>query len=119
MTAGTAIANGTAIPAVSRMRNSTSAMKNWSSMPMRRSGRKVAQSPDMHRDGAQHREAKRRRADRHDEARNPQRRLEIGRRALAETPGRLLEPNVVPQQQRREAERQQVKQDRRQCAPAF
>ena len=70
MIAGTAIANGTAIPAVSSTRNSTIAMMNWTSTPMRvlvyASG---ADAPDMQHDRPADGEAQRRRADRHHEPR--------------------------------------------------
>src|SRR5882724_5906651 len=112
MTAGTAIANGTGIPAVSRPRNNIVTMMIWSSGPMRSRGQRSI-TPDMGEEGSDDREAQRRDTDGHGEARNPERRFQERRCPLAETIGRKLEPDEVPQQDAGKAERQDIEDRRR------
>src|SRR5438045_2764084 len=114
MTAGTAIANGTAIPAVSRPRNRTVTMRIWSSGPMR----EPAEPAHMGDESTDDREQQRRDTDCHREPRQPQRRFKIGRRALAEAPGGEFEFDELPQQQARKTERQHVEDRGRQRPPA-
>src|ERR1044072_9922531 len=118
MIAGTAIANATAIPAVSRPTKTTVTISAWTSGPNMSAPRQGAETPHMGEERAQDRDAQRRDADRHREPRQAQRSFEISRRALAEAPGRQLEPDEVPQQNAREGQRQQVEDRRRQRAPA-
>src|SRR5436305_1832317 len=99
MTAGTAIANGTAIPAVSRTRNSTIATMNWTSTPMRVLVGRSAKTSHVQQDRAADRKAQRGCTDRHHEPRYPEWRLEHGWRALTETPRGELEPDIMPHQQ--------------------
>src|SRR5688572_18006487 len=94
------MANGTAMPAVSRPRNSTVTMRICSSGPNMRSGpRQSAEAAHMGEEGAYDRDQQRRDADRHGEARYPQRRLQIGRCPFSEAIGGELELDQLPQQQ--------------------
>src|SRR5436305_2699202 len=81
--------------------------------------RQGAEAPHMGKEGLNDREQQRRDADRHREARNPERRLEIRRRFLAETVGGALKLDQLPQQQRDEPERQHIEDRRRQRSPAL
>src|ERR1044072_9579123 len=94
MIAGTAIANATAIPAWSRPRKMTVTISAWTSGPNMSAPRQGAETPHMGEERAQDRDAQRRDADRHREPRQPQRRFEISRRALAGAPGRPPEPGA-------------------------
>src|SRR4051794_36424016 len=88
-TAGTAIAKGTGMPAVSRPRNKTVTMKICSSGPMW--PRKCAEAPQVSYERLHDREQQRGDAYGHREARNPQGRFQIGRRLFAEAVGGAFE----------------------------
>src|SRR3954468_4399942 len=94
------MANGTGMPEVSRPRNRTVTIRICSSAPIMRvsAPRQRAETPHMGAKSPNDRDAQRRDADRHCEARQPKRCFEERRRALAEPVGRELEPDEVPQQ---------------------
>src|SRR5262245_25624259 len=95
------IANGTAIPTISRPRNSSVTTRSWSSGPMWHAvrGIEMPQTSGLGDDRAQKREAERDHAERHRQPRQPLRRRQIARRDVAKAPARHLEADELPRQQ--------------------
>src|SRR5581483_6098568 len=113
------IANGTAIPAMSRPRNSAVTISSWISggiAPALR-GAAFAQLTDFRDQGAAQRDAQRGYAQHHRKLRQPQGRGQVGRRQRAETPGGQLETGILPGDQQAGGEREQVEDDVRDGAP--
>src|SRR5262249_7717499 len=108
MSAGMVIANGTAIPAISKPRNKAVTIRSWSSGDIALAAR-AHQSPKRFRSrnqGRAERKAEREHAERHGQPRQPLWGCQIARRHVAEPPGRELEPYELPGEQRRRGERE-------------
>src|SRR5262245_15183380 len=108
--AGMVIANGTAIPAISRPRNSNVTMSSWSSGPMLHAwgSNEAPQTLRLGNDRAQQREAERDHAERHRQPRQPLWRRQIARSHVSEPPARHFEADELPSQQAASRERQQA-----------
>src|ERR1700722_17323498 len=104
------MANGTAIPHASRTRKKTNVTTIWRSGltgALRRLADR-AQAGNVGRKRTRNREAQRRRAEHHRDLRDPERRRQIGRGAIARPATRDLESHELPQQQRGESEREKI-----------